>query len=424
MELINYEKRHICPQCSSAIPFNKGYISWCDCGYNMEHSPSEKGYSRLYALYEKLGNKRGQRIFQDLVSQKELQLGISFSKSLAYIVATFVHLSSISLFLLGLFFLFFRNDNYILIAAALILFAIAWLARPRVPKLDKDEYLITRQEFPHLFEAVDQLADSMHVKRIDGIIIDDEFNASVGRIGWRRRNIIKIGLPLFSILDPEEQLAIIAHEFGHISNGDLTKTFYIGTALFTLQTWYEILDPVPVDEYDNLGLFEVPVYYFMAFLALIPYSVFLLLVHLLYDDSQKGEYLADERAAKAVGYKYLISSMKKFQYADTFYLKIRELAVKKNSINLFDAVHEQIKLMPDREKERLSRLAQLETSKLDSTHPPTFYRIQLLDKLKAAPPSLAVSKSTLAMMQKELETQQKRIQEEVIENYRYVLNLY
>ncbi|MGV2939455.1 M48 family metallopeptidase [Mesobacillus sp. LC4] len=339
-------------------------------------------------------------------------------------IATLVHLISISLFLLGFYLIIFQNDHYILIAAALVLFGIAWLARPRVPKLDKDDHLISRQDFSFLFEAVDQLADSMHVKRIDGIIIDYEFNASVAQIGWRRRRIIKIGLPLFSIMEPEEQLAILAHEFGHISNGDLTRSFYIGTALYTLQTWYELLNPVPIDEFDSMGFFEIPVYYFMAFLALIPYSVFLLLVHLLFDDSQRGEYLADERAAKAVGYKYLISSMEKFQYADTFYLKVRELAVRKNSLNLFDAVHEQIKRMPDREKERLSRLAQLETAKLDSTHPPTFYRIQLLEKLKAAPSSSAIGKSTLAMMQKELGTQQTRIQEEVIENYRYVLNMY
>ena len=50
--------------------------------------------------------------------------------------------------------------------------------------------------------------------------------------------------------------------------------------------------------------------------------------------------------------------------------------------------------------------------------------INLLENLKAAPTSLAVGKGTLAMMQKELETQQTRIQEEVIENYRYVLNMY
>ncbi len=390
----------------------------------MDHSPSEKTGSKLNALYEKLGNKRGQKVFQELVSQQELRQRISFSKSLAFMAATIVHLISISLFLLGLYLLIFQNDHFMFIAAGLILIGIAWLARPRVPKLDKDEHLISRQEFPFLFKAVDQLADAMHVKRIDGIIIDDEFNASVAQVGWRRRKIIKIGFPLFSIMEPEEQLAILAHEFGHISNGDLTRSFYIGTALYTLQTWYELLNPVPIDEYDSMGFFEIPVYYFMAFLALIPYSIFLLLVHLLFDDSQKGEYLADERAAKAVGYKYLISSMEKFQYADTFYLKIRELAVRKNTMNLFHAVHEQIKIMPDREKERLSRLAQHETSKLDSTHPPAAYRIKLLENLKAAPSALAVGKGTLAMMQKELETQQTRIQEEIIENYRYVLNMY
>lgn len=227
MEQINYEKGQACPDCSSAIPFNKGYVSWCDCGYNMDHSSSEKTDSKLNALYEKLGNKRGQEVFQELISQQELRQGISFSKSLAFMTATIVHLISISLFLLGFYLLIFQNDHFMFIAAGLILLGIAWLARPRVPKLDKDEHLISRQEFPFLFEAVDQLADAMQVKRIDGIIIDDEFNASVVQVGWRRRKIIKIGLPLFSIMEPEEQLAILAHEFGHISNGDLTRSFIL-----------------------------------------------------------------------------------------------------------------------------------------------------------------------------------------------------
>jgi heat shock protein HtpX len=418
------ENGQVCPECNAVIPFNKGYVSWCDCGYNLDTPSAGKTVTKLQRLYERLGEKRGDGIYKNLSGQQELRQGPSFSKGMAFLLASLVHLISIGSLTLGIFFVIFHNNNYFLLAGGLILLGIAWMARPRVPALEKGEWVISRQDFPDLYQVVDQLADAMKVTKIDGIIITGDFNASVTQIGWRRKGIVTIGLPLFSILEPEEQLAVLAHEFGHISNGDLTRSFYIGTSLYTLQTWYELLEPVPIDEYDNFGLFEIPVYYFMAFLAQIPYSIFFLLVHLLFDASQKGEYLADNRAAKAVGYQHLISTLKKFQFEEAFHLKVRELAVRKKEVNLFEAVKEQINSMPVREKERLYRIAQLESSKFDSTHPPTFNRIQLLEKFRTIPDVSAVDRVVLVKMQKELETQQSRVQDQIIEDYRYYLNMW
>jgi heat shock protein HtpX len=416
------ETEKICPECKSNIPVHKGYISWCECGYNVKINYFERPQTKLNKLYDQLGDKRGKRIYKKLIAKKELVSEVTFSKVLVFLLATLIHLVSIISLSLGSYLLTFHNSNYLLIACGLGLLGISWLARPRAPKLEKTEHLISREEFPYLFSAADQLADAMKVRRIDGIVINEDFNASVTQIGWTKRNIIKIGYPLFSLLEPEEQMAILAHEFGHIKNGDLTRSFYIGSALFTIQTWYELLEPVPLDERENMGIAELPVYYLMALISQIPYLFYFLLVHFLYDDAQKGEYLADERSAKTVGYHHLIEAMKKFEYAETFYSTVRDVALKQNKLNLFHVMYERIITMPLREKERLWRCSQMESAKLDATHPPTYYRVQMLEKFSAMPYSPAVDKEVLSKIRGELDSQQKRIQEQLIENYRYELN--
>lgn len=412
-----------CPDCQSDIPNIKGFVTWCECGYNINLKPSEKPKSKLEKMHDYIGDKMGQRIFNGLIQKDELFPEKSSSKLLAFLIATCIHFTSIIAFIVGVYFLVFQYTNYISVAAGLCLLAITWIARPRIPKLAENEHLIKREEYPSLFTAVDELANAMNVKSIDGIVIDDRLNASVTYIGWKRKKIITIGYPLFSILEPEEQLAILAHEFGHIANGDLTRTFYIGTALFTLEKWHQLLEPVPLEERENMGFFELPAYYFMALCAQVPYLIYYSLIHLLFVDKQKGEYLADYRAAKACGYEYLISSLKKFDYNEIFYSTIREIAITRSKNNLFHHLQKNITSMPDREKERLSHISMLEASKLDSTHPPTFYRIKMLEKLKASPSHFPIKRETLVNIGQELDTQQAAIQEQLIEDFRYRLSL-
>jgi heat shock protein HtpX len=420
--LYQQETEKICPECQSKIPVHKGYVSWCECGYNLKINNDESPQTKLNRIYEQLGKKRGKKIYINLKTKKDFFLGIDLSKMPVFLLATLIHLVSISTLFLGVYLITFYNSNYLLIAGGLGLLGVSWLARPRAPKLEKNEQLIPRAEFPNLFSAADQLADAMKVPRIDGIVINEEFNASVAQIGWGRRNIIKIGYPLFSVLGPEEQMAILAHEFGHIKNGDLSRSLYIGSALFTIQTWYELLEPVPLDERENMGIAELPVYYLMVIISQIPYFLFFLLVHLLYDDSQKGEYLADDRAAKTVGYQHLITAMEKFEYAETFNSKVRDAAISRTGMNVFNAMEEQLLTMPLREKERLSRCAQLESSRLDATHPPTAYRVKMLEQFRGLPASPSVNKEMIKKIPGELVSQQERIQDLLIENYRYNLN--
>lgn len=196
--LYKQETEKTCPECQSQIPVHKGYVSWCECGYNIKINNSERPKTKLNRIYEQLGNRRGEKIHNSLVAKKEFSSGMLFSKLPVFLLATLIHLVSISSLLFGIYLLTFHNSNYLLIASGLGLLGISWLARPRAPKLEKSEHLLPRDEFPYLYSAADQLADAMGVPRIDGILINEDFNASVTQIGLGRRNIIKIGYPLFS----------------------------------------------------------------------------------------------------------------------------------------------------------------------------------------------------------------------------------
>ncbi|MGN6828260.1 M48 family metallopeptidase [Paucibacter sp. M5-1] len=81
---------------------------------------------------------------------------------------------------------------------------------------------LQRHEAPALFAAMDQMRQRMKGPRFHQVLITDEVNAAVvqrpllGLIGFPRNYLI-LGLPLLESLSPEEALAVVAHEYGHLA---------------------------------------------------------------------------------------------------------------------------------------------------------------------------------------------------------------
>lgn len=81
---------------------------------------------------------------------------------------------------------------------------------------------VTRQQAPALFEALDGMRRRMKGPRVHQVLIVDEVNAAVvqrpafGLVGFPR-NTLLLGLPLLEGLPPEEALAVVAHEYGHLA---------------------------------------------------------------------------------------------------------------------------------------------------------------------------------------------------------------
>jgi len=81
---------------------------------------------------------------------------------------------------------------------------------------------VTRAEAPRLFDRLDELRRRMQGPPVHKVLLSDEINAAIvqhprfGLFGWERNYLI-LGLPLLQALGEEEALAVVAHEYGHLS---------------------------------------------------------------------------------------------------------------------------------------------------------------------------------------------------------------
>jgi Zn-dependent protease with chaperone function len=81
---------------------------------------------------------------------------------------------------------------------------------------------IAREDAPPLFAAIDRMRQRMRGPAFHHVLITEDMNAAVvqrpsfGLIG-SSRNYLILGLPLLESLSPEEALAVVAHEYGHLS---------------------------------------------------------------------------------------------------------------------------------------------------------------------------------------------------------------
>jgi len=104
------------------------------------------------------------------------------------------------------------------IGAAALVFLV-WLLRP---SFKFDGRKLPRNEAPALHAELDALRQSLQVPGRMDVFLDDSFNAGaaesrglLGMFGTRR--ILVLGVPLLAVLDREQAIAVLAHEFGHFS---------------------------------------------------------------------------------------------------------------------------------------------------------------------------------------------------------------
>lgn len=81
---------------------------------------------------------------------------------------------------------------------------------------------LRREQAPALFEAMDAMRARMKGPRFHHVLVNGELNAAVvqrplfGLFG-PSRNYLILGLPLLESLSPQEALAVVAHEYGHLA---------------------------------------------------------------------------------------------------------------------------------------------------------------------------------------------------------------
>ncbi len=177
----------------------------------------------------------------------------------------------------------------------------------------------------------------------------------------------------------------------------------MGSAISSLSRWYRILYPLRLAL--SLGFYE------LAYLWMLGLN------HLLWRDKQRAEYLADHCSARVAGTAAALSALDKLHLDGIYARAVRYTAAQPAQRRLIAVLRQSIALLPRRERERLRRVQRLDTSRVDSTHPPTAYRIALLEAHAALPASVSVTPEAFAGITRELVTAEHAVQERLIAAY-------
>ncbi len=202
--------------------------------------------------------------------------------------------------------------------------------------------------------------------------------------GWgvRQKRIVNVGLPLWSILDAQERVALLGHELAHGVNGDPVRSFFVGTAIDSLVTWHRSLTPTRLNTIGGRfvrrgGLEDVIAAIILWPLSALAWLAAYALSHLLWRESQRAEYLADYLAATVSSTRAAVSMLDKLHFGSMFPFTVNVLLSEAQGSFLAD-YRRRIAATPPREFERMKRIGRLAGARLDATHPPTAYRMDFL----------------------------------------------
>jgi Zn-dependent protease with chaperone function len=135
-------------------------------------------------------------------------------------------------------------------------------------------------------------------------------------------------------------------------------------------------------------------------------------VHLLYHDSQRGEYLADRLAGDVAGRSAAVSMLEKLHLGDEFGRQVTGLAIN-DQRDLLGEWRAATAALASQDRERATAAARSDVARLDATHPPTGGRIRLLEARPQGIASVVVSASQQMRIDAELAQHERRVHAEL-----------
>jgi Zn-dependent protease with chaperone function len=411
----------ICPECGAQMPLLRGYVTWCStCNWNLRPEHPNSKDNIFESISAKYGERLGRSLLMDILRNGASKPAMRPAHWLSYFLAAWVQIPGIALGVVGVWLLWQSRLDWWLILPGGACLWLAWATRPRFDRASQDH--LTAQQYPDLYALVNKVAAGLGAKPVERIYPRPWFNASASREGRRGSPSLYLGLPLWAVLDGGEKLALLAHELAHLVNGDPSRGALVGAALEVLGRWYAMLRPaVPSSEQAGFPrLAMIPVNFVLSVLALVVWLHALALAALLWRDQQCAEYYADALAAKLCGSQAMLSLLEKLHHTRIFQSALGAwfLNSELQQRSFYAYLRSRIAQIPQRELERIRQVELLESSRLDTRHPPTVYRIHALQAIaNSDKPSLSISDSEWEAVEKELTPVYQMVQSQLSKNY-------
>lgn len=373
----------VCPQCHHTLPITADYVTWClHCEWNL--CPNQTTISPQ-SLFERLllnvSQHNTHHLFARIQASPAQKPSLTPATILAYSIAVGIYGITIVLLLSGLALLIYGRTNFFALLAGIVLLAMCWIVRPR--RREQAPTVLSRTTAPTLYAQIDAMCQTFGIKPIDGIVVCPDYTAAYEQRGLFRKQYLWLGLPLWAVLEPQEQIALLAHELAHGANGDPSRGRFLHLALAFLEHWHNVIRPQTFwgPGEGPIALVAFPFRLIALGIAWALQMLILLFVVLLWRTMQRAEYWADNMASQLSGTEATVALLEKLHLAEAVSLIIQRATWQryaKNVTAFVSDIQHAIAVLPAHEHERLRRIALRDDTRLDTTHPPTKYRIAYL----------------------------------------------
>ena len=411
-----------CPNCGWTGEFDTRFVQWCEgCGFNADAAP-EKPEKPRAARRRQRARARAEQQCERLITAQDLR-PTSATGIAVTIAATLVHLVTVMLVIGSILAIKTWGDGYWwgwVLGVLGILVAVA--VRPqlwrevRKPR-GMDERCLKRETAPALFGLVERCAAQLHTPMPDYVLVDAQFNATTRNVGFRRRKVLTLGVPLWAVLSGPERVALLGHELGHHVNRDVTHGVWATTARRSLIEWIRLFNPresmrerVTRRRLNVTGPFEplanvlMPAILVVAFGPpfLIALGCYVWLTRLDLRCGQRAEHLADELGARLASSAAAISLAERLALAESVTYYLRRLKSERSKEDPWPRLRAYIDSIPDHEKRRRMRLDEQRGTRIDSTHPANYLRRRMLAARPQLSGTIAVDDAEWAAIDGEL----------------------
>ena len=293
----------------------------------------------------------------------------------------------------------------------LFVIAVAAELRPRFGRVSRFATEVTAAEAPQLHGLVAQVAAAVGAPVPAVYVEDDEFNASCGAYGLRRRKVLVLGLPLWNALSGQQRVALLGHELGHFVNGDPRRGMIVQPALTTLGRLAALFEHEERIEHPEDNLIGVLVHWAINAVKAVIRGLLLpprfLLAVLALRDGQRAEYRADRLAAMVAGRAATVELLDMMTVSESALMLLKRDARAGRPVTEWPATISSL-LAEVRPNLPARREAELERVSLFASHPPNGLRSQLVAAQANESAAVVLSEATNARIDVELAKQSAR----------------
>lgn len=409
----------VCPDCQAVIPVIRGYRVWCDeCNWNISSINLEYKPSLIEKWFIRISEKSGRKLFEEMIKGNNKQLFFNFKIAFAYLLVIIVYLLLLVIMGAGIWIMIFvfPTAHWFGVFVGVFYYVILWiLVRPQSHP-EGTTLPISRNDYPVLYNFIDRISQAFGSSAPEEVACDISFNACVYMKGWKQNKKLILGIPLVSVLDPGEFVALLGHELAHIKHNDPSRRFLIIFALQFLETLYNIVHPYNPPMTSGNGSLRIFIIHILTFpISAILWIMGYLIANLLWYDKQKCEYLADCCSAQVAGKESSLALVRKTHLVEIFQTNIKNAYIDKNqkSKNFFHDVKILFDQVPERELERIRRIEEKIGHGIESSHPGFVFRSKVLQIQDSNRENIIFSSSEMEELWQELSPLILAVQKEI-----------